>query len=418
MPSVLVVDDEDQIRSLIPTDAGRGRLRSARSPRREGRSAPIPPLSDRPRDHGHSDAGSGRAGEHHRAPSGVSVCQDHRHHRRERHDRDSEPSRRRANVGGQEGRCTNRSTCRRCSKRLEPNSRINDPLSGSALRSCRFPPRRPEPAVDFAPRSLPHCSGIQRGAGNKRLRAFAPFQTERLTTRHPSEMWTLRLNALFGSLVVAVGFGLIWSELPLAWTAALALAAAGFLLWRGRTIGEIWAWSTLLLGFESAAWPIVTMIQIRSVTTEPTNEQLGSDVDGDPLRALLVHLLDHFLLRTVQGERELAAVTAVRSLTNPEIAGPPSRLSRRGLVLHKASTGSTSTSNFRSFDVLSSSTRSSVAPTRARANSRSVDFTSRCQRYRPRTLATGAGTGPNTPTPSVSRRMHAGPSAGDRTIAP
>ncbi|HZS94733.1 MAG TPA: hypothetical protein VFA78_08040 [Chloroflexota bacterium] len=89
-------------------------------------------------------------------------------------------------------------------------------------------------------------------------------------------MWTLRLNALFGSLVVAVGFGLIWSELPLAWTAALALAAAGFLLWRGRTIGEIWAWSTLLLGFESAAWPIVTMIQIRSVTTEPTNEQLGT----------------------------------------------------------------------------------------------------------------------------------------------
>lgn len=89
-------------------------------------------------------------------------------------------------------------------------------------------------------------------------------------------MWTLRLNVLFGSLVVAVGFWLIWGEVPLAWTAALALASAGFLLWRGRTIGEIWAWSTLLLGFESVAWPIVTMIQIRSVTTEPTNEQLGA----------------------------------------------------------------------------------------------------------------------------------------------
>lgn len=98
----------------------------------------------------------------------------------------------------------------------------------------------------------------------------------RAPTPATPEMWTLRLNAVFGSLVVAVGFWLIWGELPLAWTAALALAAAGFLLWRGRTIGEIWAWSTLLLGFESLAWPIATMIQIRLVTTEPTNEQMGA----------------------------------------------------------------------------------------------------------------------------------------------
>ncbi|MEW6247260.1 MAG: hypothetical protein AB1555_11200 [Nitrospirota bacterium] len=89
-------------------------------------------------------------------------------------------------------------------------------------------------------------------------------------------MWPLRLNALFGSLVVAVGFWLIWGALPLAWTAALVLAALGFLLWRGRTIGEIWAWSTLLLGFESLAWPIATMIQVRLTTTDPTNEQMGA----------------------------------------------------------------------------------------------------------------------------------------------
>ncbi len=89
-------------------------------------------------------------------------------------------------------------------------------------------------------------------------------------------MWLLRLNALLGGLVVAIGFWFIWGELPLVWTAVLVLAAAGCLLWRGRTSNEIWAWSTLLLGLESLAWPVVTMIQIRLVTTEPTNEQMGA----------------------------------------------------------------------------------------------------------------------------------------------
>jgi hypothetical protein len=31
-----------------------------------------------------------------------------------------------------------------------------------------------------------------------------------------------------------------------------------------------------LLGIESLAWPIVTMVEVRSITTEPTDEQMGT----------------------------------------------------------------------------------------------------------------------------------------------
>ena len=37
----------------------------------------------------------------------------------------------------------------------------------------------------------------------------------------------------------------------------------------------IWAWVTLLLGLESLAWPIVTMVQVRMVLAEPTEQQMG-----------------------------------------------------------------------------------------------------------------------------------------------
>jgi hypothetical protein len=50
----------------------------------------------------------------------------------------------------------------------------------------------------------------------------------------------------------------------------------GFLTWRGRTIGLVWAWSTLFLGVESFLWPIITMAQIRSVTAQPSDEQMGT----------------------------------------------------------------------------------------------------------------------------------------------
>jgi hypothetical protein len=85
----------------------------------------------------------------------------------------------------------------------------------------------------------------------------------------------LHLNALLGSLVVAFGLWLIGVELPLVLAVLLALIIAGFLLWQSPNIGTVWAWSTLLLGLESVAWPIVTMVQIRITGREPTEQQMG-----------------------------------------------------------------------------------------------------------------------------------------------
>ena len=88
--------------------------------------------------------------------------------------------------------------------------------------------------------------------------------------------WSPQLNALLGSLVVAAGAWLAWDSLPVWGVFLIGGVVAGFLMWQGRTIGLVWAWATLLLGLESFAWPIVTMVQFRSITTEPTDEQLGA----------------------------------------------------------------------------------------------------------------------------------------------
>ena len=85
-----------------------------------------------------------------------------------------------------------------------------------------------------------------------------------------------QFNALLGSLVVAAGAWLAWDSFSSWGIVLVAGAVAGFLLWQGRTIALVWAWATLLIGLESLAWPIVTMVQIRAVTTEPTDDQMGT----------------------------------------------------------------------------------------------------------------------------------------------
>lgn len=88
--------------------------------------------------------------------------------------------------------------------------------------------------------------------------------------------WNPQFNALLGSFVVAAGAWLAWDSFSSWGILLVAGAVAGFLLWQGRTIGLVWAWATLLIGLESLAWPIVTMVQVRSVTTEPTDDQMGT----------------------------------------------------------------------------------------------------------------------------------------------
>ena len=84
-----------------------------------------------------------------------------------------------------------------------------------------------------------------------------------------------KLHAVLGAIVVTIGFWLVWGELPLSMVTAFALSVAGFLAWRGSTIGRVWAWACLLLGLASAAWPVATMVQVRTMTAEPSDEQMG-----------------------------------------------------------------------------------------------------------------------------------------------
>jgi hypothetical protein len=88
-------------------------------------------------------------------------------------------------------------------------------------------------------------------------------------------MRTPQFHAILGAIVVAIGFWLVWGELPVALVAAVALGVAGFLAWQGSTIGRVWAWACLLLGAASAAWPVATMVQVRRLAEAPSDEQMG-----------------------------------------------------------------------------------------------------------------------------------------------
>ena len=88
--------------------------------------------------------------------------------------------------------------------------------------------------------------------------------------------WSPQPNAILGGFVVAAGAWLAWDSFSPWGVFLVAGGVAGLLIWQGRTIGLVWAWATLLLGLESLAWPIVMMVQVRSTTTEPTDEQMGT----------------------------------------------------------------------------------------------------------------------------------------------
>lgn len=89
--------------------------------------------------------------------------------------------------------------------------------------------------------------------------------------------WAASLNAVLATLVVTVGAWLIWGPFPTG--VALTLLATVllfhlFLVWRGTSIGAVWAWGTLLLGVESLAWPVTEMVRMRAVS-QPSEEEMG-----------------------------------------------------------------------------------------------------------------------------------------------
>jgi hypothetical protein len=68
----------------------------------------------------------------------------------------------------------------------------------------------------------------------------------------------------------------MWEQAALVWILIFAVGATAFLWWQARSIAAVWAWTTLTLGVESMAWPIVTMIQIRMGGSQATDEQMGT----------------------------------------------------------------------------------------------------------------------------------------------
>lgn len=84
------------------------------------------------------------------------------------------------------------------------------------------------------------------------------------------------LNIALGTLVVAVGFWLLWGTLAPGLVALWVALVGSFLYWKCHTITEIWAWSTLLLGLESFAWPLQLMLQLQSAAAGPSDEEMGT----------------------------------------------------------------------------------------------------------------------------------------------
>jgi hypothetical protein len=84
-------------------------------------------------------------------------------------------------------------------------------------------------------------------------------------------------NLSLGTLVATVGFWLIWGEtVPPIIVFGWALTVGLFLWLRTESITELWAWSTLLLGMESFAWPLVLMIQLRGQAESLPESEMGT----------------------------------------------------------------------------------------------------------------------------------------------
>jgi hypothetical protein len=82
------------------------------------------------------------------------------------------------------------------------------------------------------------------------------------------------LNLILGTLVTTIGFWILRDSASQSVVALWAFTVGGFLWWRVRSIAELWAWATLLLGLESFAWPIQVMIQLKGVSETPSQDQM------------------------------------------------------------------------------------------------------------------------------------------------
>ncbi len=86
-------------------------------------------------------------------------------------------------------------------------------------------------------------------------------------------LW-LQINAVLGSIAVTVGLWLLIGALPVPIGIAVGIGLAVLLSWKCPSIGYIWCVSTLLLGVESLAWPMMQMADLQQLGPEPPMEEL------------------------------------------------------------------------------------------------------------------------------------------------
>ncbi len=94
-----------------------------------------------------------------------------------------------------------------------------------------------------------------------------------MNTRMDRTLW-LNLNAVLGSLIVTVGLWMLLGELSLLIGLIVALSVAGVLAWQFQSIAHVWTATTLILGIESLAWPVIQMMDLQALGPEPPLEDL------------------------------------------------------------------------------------------------------------------------------------------------
>lgn len=134
------------------------------------------------------------------------------------------------------------------------------------------------------------------------------------------------LNLFLGTLVAVVGFALLWGgSVSPAVVVGWALTVGLFLWFMTKSITELWAWSTLLLGLESFAWPLVLLIQLRGEA-----EALPESEMGTILSAVVLGLFSAvFWISFSYGLFKRARRLSTTGHEEPTATGPISRVNKK-----------------------------------------------------------------------------------------
>lgn len=127
------------------------------------------------------------------------------------------------------------------------------------------------------------------------------------------------LNLFLGTLVTAVGFWLLWGGTVSPIVVVGWALTVGLFLWiMTESVTELWAWSTLLLGLESFAWPLVLMIQLKSQAESLPESEIGTVLSAVVLGLVSSVFWISFSYGLFKRARKLATVVhAEQTATEP-----------------------------------------------------------------------------------------------------